>query len=412
MKLLWIARWFPWPANNGARLRAWHLLRLLSQRHTIHLISFADQPVSEADLDKVRSICASVTVVPWRTFSGRSWRARLGFFSSRPRSVVDTWSPAMVEAVAQAAAAYKPDVVVASEIDCAPYALGVPGAVRVLEELQIGIVAGAVQKAGSRLARRRARLTLWKSSRYVHGLLAQMDGYTVASEADRRQVAALTGSRTAVAVVPNGVDLPAPDFQAPAPRPHTLIYSGALTFEANRDAVAWFLHEIFPLVLQRVPTARLFVTGSTTGVDLSALGNTANVTFTGYLADAAELRRAVAGSWLSVVPLRHGAGTRLKILEALALGTPVVSTTKGAEGLELTNGRELLIADSPAAFADAVVRVLGDAGLRATLSAQGRATVSARYPWEQAAGVLEAFLLELLREERVGAPPMKREVLP
>lgn len=409
MKLLWIGRWFPWPANNGARLRSWHLLRLLGQRHTLHLISFAEQPVSEEELAAVRSICASVTVVPWRSYKRSSWRARLGFFSRRPRSVVDTWSPAMAAAVADAAATFAPDAVVASEIDCAPYALAVPRAVRLLDELQLGVVADAPQRARGLLARRRARLTLWKSSRYVRELLAQMDGYTVASEADRRLVAALTGTRTAVAVVPNGVDLPDAGFHAPAPRPHTLIYSGALTFEANRDAVAWFLHEIFPLVLQRVPTTRLFVTGSTTGVDLTTLGDMSNVSFTGYLADAAELRRAVASSWLSVVPLRQGAGTRLKILEALALGTPVVSTSKGAEGLELTGGRDLLIADTPAAFAEAVVRVLGDATLRATLGAQGKETVSARYPWEQAAGVLEAFLLQLLREERVGSPPTGRE---
>jgi len=399
MRILWISRWYPWPADNGSRLRIWHLLEHLSRQHSVHLVSFADRPVEAEHRRKVESICASVTVVPWRAFNRGSMRALLGFFASRPRSVVDTYSPEMERVVAEAAALYHPDVVIASELDSAPYVLAAPGTVRVLDELQMGMLASAVEHAPAGWRRQRARLTLWKSRRYVRDLLAQMDGYTVASHVERRLVQRLTGTPTPVAVVPNGVALPGIAFHAPSPRPNTLIYSGSLTFDANREAMIWFLRNVFPDVLRRIPDATLIVTGSTDGVDLSRLGETEQVRFTGYLPDVTSLRREVAGSWVSVVPLQQGGGTRLKILEALALGTPVVATAKGAEGLELTHGRDLLIANTPAAFADALVAVLRDPLLRSSLSEAGRAAVSARYQWQTTAAALDAFLGELVQEE-------------
>jgi len=128
---------------------------------------------------------------------------------------------------------------------------------------------------------------------------------------------------------------------------------------------------------------RLFITGDHAGKSLPPAGN---VTLTGYVDD---VRPLVARAWASIVPLRIGGGTRLKILEAMALGTPVVATSKGAEGLEVRHGKHLLIADGPAAFADEVMRLLRDAELRAALAANGRRLVAERYDW---ATVMPGFL--------------------
>ena len=120
---------------------------------------------------------------------------------------------------------------------------------------------------------------------------------------------------------------------------------------------------------------RLFITGNHASKPLPP---TRNVTLTGYVDD---VRPLVARAWCSVVPLRIGGGTRLKILEAMALGTPVVATSKGAEGLDVRDGEHLLIADEPAAFAEQVVRLLRDADLRAALAANSRRLVAERYDW-------------------------------
>ena len=195
-----------------------------------------------------------------------------------------------------------------------------------------------------------------------------------------------------LAIVPNGVDLEVNSGDFGAPRPDTLIYSGALTYDANFDAMAFFLRDVFPLIRARRPNVHLRITGGYQGVPIEQLPLGTGVELTGYLDN---IQLAVAQSWLCVVPLRVGAGTRLKILEAMALGTPVVSTSKGAEGLEVTHGEDILIADEPEEFANGVVRLLEDRDLRARLSINGRRLVEETYSWERCSGRLERLLVEI-----------------
>jgi glycosyltransferase involved in cell wall biosynthesis len=133
------------------------------------------------------------------------------------------------------------------------------------------------------------------------------------------------------------------------------------------------------------------------GVPVDRLPANDGLVLTGYLDD---VRPTVARSWACVVPLRVGGGTRLKVLEAMALGTPVVSTSKGAEGLEVTSGEDILIADEPADFADATLRLLDDPALRAELAANGRRLVRGRYGWDQIGEELNRFLHQVVREYR------------
>jgi glycosyltransferase involved in cell wall biosynthesis len=270
------------------------------------------------------------------------------------------------------------DAVIASQIDMALYALGVPRGLRVLEELELTTIYEHYTRARGPWRRLRAGLTWWKLSGYMQRLLSRFDLCTVVSEAEREIVRRLAAATTRVEVVPNGVDVAAYAGDFGAPEPETLIYSGALTYSANYDAVAFFLREIYPRLRAERPNLKLLITGRLEGVPVQRLPQLPGVIFTGYLDD---IRPAIARSWASVVPLRVGGGTRLKILEALALGTPVVATTKGAEGLELVPGRDALIADDPAEFAGAILTLLADPDLRAGLSRHGRRLVEARYDW-------------------------------
>jgi glycosyltransferase involved in cell wall biosynthesis len=156
----------------------------------------------------------------------------------------------------------------------------------------------------------------------------------------------------------------------------------------------FFLRDVFPLIKAQRPNVRMSITGGYDGVPVSRLPMGDGVELTGYLPD---IRPAVAQSWVSVVPLRMGGGTRLKILEAMALGTPVVSTAKGAEGLEVTHEEDILIADAPDDFAQAVLRLLRDEDLRASLSAAGRRLVAERYSWETCARRLEQLLCRVVQ---------------
>jgi glycosyltransferase involved in cell wall biosynthesis len=341
------------------------------------------------------TICAEVEVVPYRAFRANSLRARLGFFSPMPRSVIDTFSQEMQQTVEQVAAKWRPDLVVASQIDMAPYALAVQTVSRMLEELELAVLYDAYQHEQHSAARLRKGLTWWKLQHYLRRILPAFDLITVVSPREQA-LAHRVASNAPVQVLPNGADLQGMRRVQVTPQPGTLIYSGALSFYANYDAVQHFLAEIFPLILARAPSTRFLVTGSIAGVAIDQLPQYPNVEFTGYLDDVWP---AVASSWVSVVPLRYGGGTRLKIIESLGLGTPVVSTAKGAEGLDLRAGVDLLIADDPRSFADATLSLLNNPAQRERLSAQGQRAVE-RYDWASIGRTLNALVADVVRSRQ------------
>jgi glycosyltransferase involved in cell wall biosynthesis len=182
------------------------------------------------------------------------------------------------------------------------------------------------------------------------------------------------------------------------PSARGLLMLGGLHWPPNADAVRWFSREIWPLVSEQAPWARLFVVGARPSEDIRALGDfagierpeqagDAHVVVTGYVPDPAPFIRESAAL---IVALRSGGGMRVKIVEALQWGLPVISTTVGYEGIDVTPGRDVLVADEPRAFAQAAVTVLSDKGLAQHLSRNGRQLVEQRYDWRTAYTVLEA----------------------
>jgi glycosyltransferase involved in cell wall biosynthesis len=392
MRVLFLSRWFPYPADNGSRIRILNLIRRLAIRHEIGLLSFTSNLVRPEHLAALRSWCAHIETVPYQAYRPMSRRALAGFLDGRPRSVVDTFSHELAAQAVRLARDWTPDLVLASQIDMAPYALSLKCRARVLEELELNALYHVFARARG-LKRLRAGLTWWKLARYVRQILAAFDLCTVVSESERQRVLAAAPAARRVEVVPNGLDLADYREDYGSPEAETLIYAGALTYSANFDAVHYFLREIYPRILASCPNVRFTVTGSLEGVPVQRLPRLPGLKLTGYLDD---IRPAIARSWVSVVPLREGGGTRLKILESLALGTPVVTTGKGAEGLNLLHGREVLIADTPEQFADAVQALLADPQLRERLSREGRQAVAARYDWRSIGNRLDHLLEEIV----------------
>jgi glycosyltransferase involved in cell wall biosynthesis len=243
--------------------------------------------------------------------------------------------------------------------------------------VEVGTIADAA-RAGAGWRGWRARLAWAKLRGHLRRLAARADLLTVASEVERGLVGAAGVPAARVRVVPNGVDAARLGEVAPDPEPGAMVYPGALGYAANADAVGFFCREVLPRVRAAAPRARLVVTGRADGPARTALAGAAGVAFTGHVPD---IRDVLARSQLCVVPLRVGGGTRLKILEAMAAGVPVLSTRKGAEGLAVVPGVHLLVADTPAELAAAALRLLGDGALRRELADRARALVRARYDW-------------------------------
>jgi glycosyltransferase involved in cell wall biosynthesis len=379
LKILFLSTWFPHPPNNGSKTRVHHLLQALARRHEVTLLSFAFDTARPEEARALRDRCVRVETVPCNPLQRGPLARALRFLSPRP--VVAAPIGDMARLVRRASAGARFDAAIASAPPMATYALQFSGAARVMEEHNSMTRWLGERYQAQRLPLQRLRCwASWQKNRaYEAWLYRRFDLCTVVCEQDRRAcLDMLLGYRGPVEVVPNGVDC---DHNRPgmaANQPGALVYNGALTYSANYDAMQHFLAEIYPRIRRQAPGVSLTITGSLDGVDLSGLALDPSVRLSGYVED---VRPLVAGAELCVVPLRQGGGTRLKILEAMALGTPVVATSKGAEGLKVVDGEHLALADDPALFAARTVALLRDRLARERLAAAARRRVEERYDW-------------------------------
>lgn len=255
----------------------------------------------------------------------------------------------------------------------APLARRVPA---VFDEVEVGLYHEMERQAPSRPAQLRRRLTRWKYERFMRRLTSQFDRATVVSGPERQLLIDAGCRPDLIDVVPNGTAI-GPTRNSGV-RARRVVYPGAVTYSANLDAVQYFISEIWPAVRRAHPELEFWVTGDTANVDLAPL-RADGVRFTGWIPD---IERVVAESLACVVPLRLGGGTRLKILQAMALQTPVVTTTKGREGLEGVHGEHFLVADTPGAFAAQLARLLTDTTVADRMAAAARTLVETCCSWE------------------------------
>ncbi len=373
MRILALSTWYPHPPDNGSKIRAHYLLKALHEQHDLTVVAFCPAQ----DVDQARQVhdvahlkMRPVYDDPFRYATAAQW---LKFASPIP--VIYWPSHAMRQTVAELAARETWDVMVAIQAPAAPYALSFKSTPKVLDI----DTALSFQMRERYSTQRGARTWLsWQKAQvYERRLFRQFQACTLVAENERPYLCAITNKAT-IEVVPNGVDCAHNRPGLFATRPNSLVYNGALTYNVNYDAVHYFLKDVYPLIRRQAPEVSFTVTGSTKGVDRSGLQMDDSVTLSGYVDD---IRSVVGSSAICVVPLRQGSGTRLKILEAMALGIPIVSTSKGAEGLGVRHGEHLLLADDAPTFAQHTLALLRDPALGRRLSAQARQLVEQRYDW-------------------------------
>jgi glycosyltransferase involved in cell wall biosynthesis len=248
--------------------------------------------------------------------------------------------------------------------------------------------------AGANLGRRLYAGANWRKLRREElGIYREADGvYLCSAEDEQRLLDEIPEARTAV--IPNAADVDyyQPRPTDPPPDGRTVVYFGLLSTVPNIDAVIHFVQDVWPRIAKANPETRCKIIGGRPPPSLLALAGP-RVELTGFVPD---LRPHLAAAATVVVPLRLGGGTRLKIVEAMAMGKAIVSTTLGAEGIEAVSGRDILIEDQPAAFADAVSRLLAEPSLAARIGQSARRLVVERYAWSAAAQALEGFYRRIL----------------
>lgn len=407
MNILILSPYPPYPPYGGGTMRIYQLVCGLARRHRVTCLTFAPDEAAEQGLAPLREVCRVVAVrgPVRRSLARRAWTT---VASPLPDMALRNASERYAAALRDLLASDRFDLVQAESIEMAGYLDTARGSAHppalVLDQFNAEFV---LQRRAFLADARRPRrwhaagysLAQWrKLARYERAVMRGCDGVLAVSEDDRRTLAGLA-PRTPAAVVPNGVD--AAHFSRAALGGQicfggpTLVFSGTLDFRPNVDAVSWFAAAVWPHIRASRPDVRLVLVGKRPAPALLRLAADPAVVVVGEVSDA---RPYLAAASVYVVPMRIGGGVRLKLLEALALEAPVVSTAMGAEGIVgLRDGSHCLLADQPADFAQAVLRLLDDPALAARLGAAGRALVAAGYDWSAIVPRLELFYRQGLR---------------
>ncbi len=394
MRILFLSRWYPFPPNNGSKLRIYNLLRYLSQKHSITLLSFYEPDEGKPDLRSASTVCQAIHTVPWREFRPTHWRSLLGLVHPTPRWFLDTHSKEMANMVRDCLQSHTYDVLIASQTIMAPYIRNIQGIPKILEEAEVGVF---IQRAQSSSPGRKIRhsLTWWKYRQYLKNLFQEFERITVVSEKEKAHLLPLISQKARVVVIPNGVSLKDYRSIVAIPKPNTIIFTGSFRYSANHEAMVWFVSQVLPLIQARIPDVKLIITGDPAG---KSIPHNPNVIQTGVVED---VRKWIASAWVAIAPLQTGGGTRLKILEAMALHTPVVATTKGAEGLGADSSIHMLIADTPEEFANALIQICQSPSLREQIAHSAFEFVQARYDWDIILPLYQQMLDEVTPSEKV-----------
>jgi glycosyltransferase involved in cell wall biosynthesis len=374
----------PTPVRDGVSLRLWHLLDQLRHRHEIHVVCYG-QPV---DLEGVTS-----TTLPFRHQPGNLRRLALAARSivDEPALVQRYRSAGLVQAVADVRGRHDFDVTHVNALPSAFVSDALGDLPRILDAIDAWHRSRREEVKASRFPRsfidRGVGVPI---RRFERAVLPRFALTTVVAASDRDALESVVqGAR--VEIVPNGVDS---DYFAPPDvtrLPNLVAFHGHLGYPPNADAASFLAHDVMPLVAGAVPDARLRVIGREPPPQVRALA-AQGVEVTGEVPD---IRPLLAESAVVACALRTGTGIKNKLLEAAALGLPIVATSSALGDLDLTDGRELLVRDGAAAIADGIVSLLQDQEKARTLGASARAAIVKHWTWRAAASAFEGFYEEL-----------------
>ncbi len=401
MNILFLTPQLPYPPQQGTALRNWGLISGLAARQRVSLLSFLAPGQAAQPAAVLQQACARVKALaqPQRTLSRR---LRDLVLTRQPDMALRLESTAFRQQLAAWLVEESFDVAHVEGIELVPY-------MDLLETARPRPLIVFDDHNCEHLLQRSACLTdlahplHWHGAayslvqwqrlrRYERQACRRADRVLAVSEADAAALRALAPG-LAPTVLPNGIDLslyPVDLPAQPAMGQAALVFTGKMDYRPNVDAVLWFARRVLPLVRREEPQAHLWVVGQQPHHRLAPLQADPAVTVTGWVEDP---RPYIAGAAVYVAPLRIGGGTRLKLLEAMALQRAVVATRFGAEGFPFSDGRELLLADEPEAFAAAVVSLLRDPTRRMALGQAARVSISGRYDWQVLIPQLESLYL-------------------
>ena len=393
MRILFLSQRVPYPPNRGDKITTWRLLERMRRAHEVVCVAFAHGAQDEEGARELGRMGIPIRTVPYvdRRAKLRALPLLLG---SRPLTLGVYGSRALQRIVDEEIA--RADLAYAYSSSMGAFLEGHPEKPRVMHfgELDSDKWRQYAEKSSfpmNWVYAREQRTLLAFESRIARSFSANVVCTPLEAQVFRQQI---PGAEALV--LRNGVDLVQFHPGANAPEPDELVFTGVMNYHPNAEGCVWFVREILPLVRQRRPGARFSIVGAWPTREVERLADVPGVSVTGFVKDTRDYLRRAA---VAVAPLRIARGIQNKVLEAMAMGLPLVGTTCATQGVEGEAGRDFLVEDDPARFAARVAELLEDSAAARALGVRARAFVEAHYDWEVVFRPLDELLARCLEKK-------------
>jgi sugar transferase (PEP-CTERM/EpsH1 system associated) len=382
VKILFIASRFPYPPVQGDRLRGYHTLRLLSQKHSITLVTSVPGAVDSQAQQKVTQLCDRWVLVRIPRWQAATHLFRFPF-SALPIQTLYFCPPAMQKQVQCLLQETTYDLIHVQLARMAPVADGLGNVAKVLDfidAVSLNMHRRAIQERGP--MKWLLRLEARRMAHYERELIFSFDQQVVSSPLDKKAI----GAYESLHVIPNGVDVEDFRYSEDERENNVIVFTGRMGYFPNADAAVYFATRVFPLIQQQEPNARFLIVGADPPRRVRRLARLPGVEVTGYVY---RIQDYLVRASVAVAPMQAGSGIQNKVLEAMASGTPVVATPNALGGIEAQEDEHVLVAGDAEALAEQVMRLLKDPSLRLRLAHNARRLMEDKYTWERSLAMLE-----------------------
>lgn len=393
MKLLFVTPRFPYPLLRGDQVVSFHRLRTLAQRHEITLLTFYEDRSELENLDYISPYCQTM-----HTVRLPKWQSILnvtkGIFDFQlPLQVAYYKSNYFQSKLDSILSENKFDLIHTFLLRLAPYFhnISTPKVIEIIDSMQLNLERRVPLESFPQ--RWIFQEELSRIIKYEQSLDIFFDSIVVVSDKDRKVIPS-----ERVTVIQNGIDTELFSLQQQPPLKPTLIFSGNMSYAPNVHAVKWFVKKCLLIIQQTIPDTSLIIAGVNPSREIRSLEQTPGVTVTGFVKSMPQTLRQAN---VAIAPMQSGSGIQNKILEAMASGLPVVTTTLGLGSLKAEPGREIMLADSPENFAKITISLLQNPELARKISYQARKFVFEKHSWEVASHQMEKVYIQIINNEKI-----------
>jgi sugar transferase (PEP-CTERM/EpsH1 system associated) len=396
MNILFITHSFPYPIDEGIKIYSYYLLKELSKKHSITLLTFVESEQEKKYASEIKRFCRKIETVVHGVPKSPLKRLFNIFFQRTPFCVRQFYSQKMVRKLSEIIKNNKFDIVHFDYISMSSYRdlVGKLPSIFCLHDAMSMLFKRNISKERNLLRKLYTYSQGIKMKRYEAEVISKFNKTAVVSPVDMEYLLSYKKNLD-ITVIPNGVDY---EYFVPLKIDEeypSVVFRGIMSFLPNIDAALYFKKEILPLILSKIPNLKYFIVGGNPVKEIVGLKSVPNIEVSGYVED---IRPYMAKATVNICPMRIGSGIKNKILEAMSMAKPVVATKMACAGIDVTDGENILIADAPSEFTEKIITLFKDEKLREKIGSKAREFIVKNYTWQKTADMFEKVYKEAVSE--------------